>query len=122
MTGSGGGEAQTKHAYWPEGRQRPGNRPLIKDLNFPKVRLSLSSQCSFPNVVLFSVNFLLYSLLFASTGQARLGTLTLTAGSCGPVVRTLGLGNYDLASGHCSLLLTASQIRLPGKAPDAGKD
>ena len=45
----------------------------------------------------FSINFLLYSFLPLClnsflTRQARLGTLALTSGSCGPVVRSWKLG------------------------------
>ena len=69
------------------------NSPFIKDLNFPKAQLSLwACPCPFPHVLFFSINF--FTLFFAFClldwirswlGRKRLGTLALTAVSCGPV-------------------------------------
>ena len=86
--------------------------PFIKDLNLTKRRDFLSEPAHAPFHMYFSINFTLFRLLawifsvnfllYSSpppclnsflTRQARLETLALTAGSCGPVVRTPGLGN-----------------------------
>ena len=88
------------------------NSPFIQDLNFPKAQLSLwACPCPFPQALFVSINFFTLFFTFCLLdwirswlGRKRLGTLALIAVSCGPVARTPGLGNQDLASSCRSLL------------------
>ena len=91
---------------------------IIKYLNFPKVGLSLSlslpamglSTHTFLFNNLFTLPFTLCLLAWICSwlGRQRLGTLALTAGPCGPAVRTPRLGSWDTVSSYRSLLLAAN--------------
>ena len=111
----------TKQGDWPEGSEDPENFPFVKDLNFPKVRLSLWARLgTFQEVLFFLVNFtFLFTFCLLAwicscktrdlSPRLQLGLQSFPAYDfCGPVVRTPGLGNEDPASSYCSWLLSAS--------------
>lgn len=92
----------------------PENWPFTKDFNFPKEELSLSSSVCFSASTylfnkLFALVFTLCLLILIHSwlGRQGLGALALTVGSCGPALRTSGLGNQGLASSYCSLQAAA---------------
>ena len=78
----------------------PENWPLTKDFNFPKEELSLSSSVGFSeSTYLFNklfallVTLCLLILIHSWLRRPGLRAPALTVGSCGPAVRTSGLGN-----------------------------
>ena len=91
-------ERETKQDDLPEGRHRPRKLPLFKGFKLPQnttlfAHVPILSTFLFNKIFTLRLTFCRLTWIHSWLGRQGLETLALTAGPCGPGVRTPGPGN-----------------------------